>query len=73
MAQHDILEKVIRSLGGEWGTNRAKTALRDAGVTATSERGSDKQARNALRELQREGVIAGTRGPGNTVIYRLVD
>ncbi|SCD36993.1 hypothetical protein GA0115251_105916 [Streptomyces sp. TverLS-915] len=71
MTQRDLLEKVIRSRD-TWDTASAKTALRDAGVTATSERGSDMQARKALRKLQKAGVLLGTRGPGNTVTYRLV-
>lgn len=67
----EILAKAIHALGGTWGTQRAVTALRDAGIEAASDRARDKQARDALRRLHKEGVLDRFEGPGNTVEYRL--
>ncbi|MEV5566067.1 MULTISPECIES: hypothetical protein [Streptomyces] len=50
------LEKPIRALGGTWDTQRAVTALRDAG----HQRQQEKRARNALRNLAAVGVLTKT-------------
>lgn len=52
LTQKDALLHAVRSLGGEWDTTRAATALRDAGCPA-----GDKRARELMRRLRDSGVL----------------
>ncbi|MDK0525022.1 hypothetical protein [Streptomyces sp. ML-6] len=55
-----VLEKPIRALGGTWNTQRAVTALRDAGHGTGDQRQQEKRTRQALRDLADAGVIVKT-------------
>ncbi len=46
------LARAVRSLGGEWDTRRAVTALRDAGHQV-----DDKRAREMMRRLRDSGLL----------------
>jgi hypothetical protein len=66
-----ILEKPIRALGGTWDTQRAVTALRDAGLGNGGQRQQEMRARAALRALNKTGVIVKT--DPNSATYRLTE
>lgn len=51
------LEQPVRSLGGLWDTQRAVTALRDAGHGEGDQRQQEKRARRALRRLAAAGLL----------------
>jgi hypothetical protein len=51
------LEQSVRALGGLWDTQRAVTALRDAGHGEGDQRQQEKRARWALRKLAKAGVL----------------
>ncbi|CAK7288559.1 conserved hypothetical protein [Streptomyces misionensis JCM 4497] len=57
MTKVESLEQVVRHLGGLWDTQRAVTALRDAGHGAGEQRQQEKRARWALRKLAVAGLL----------------
>ncbi|MFE9912867.1 hypothetical protein [Streptomyces clavifer] len=63
------LAKPIRALGGTWDTQRAVTALRDAGHGHGDQRQQEKRARRALRDLAAANVI--TKTALDSATYRL--
>lgn len=60
-APQQVLARSVHALGGTWHTQRAVTALRDAGVQAADERAREKQARHAMRQLRDRGILVQTR------------
>lgn len=54
------LEQSVRSLGGLWDTQRAVTALQDAGHGDGDQRQQEKRARWALRKLAGAGLLTKT-------------
>lgn len=72
MSTHaEILARAVGARDGQWDTHRAATALRDADVPVGSgDRADEKQAREALRELEGQGVLVRVASPGNTAVYR---
>ncbi|MFD7866961.1 hypothetical protein [Streptomyces sp. NPDC059783] len=71
MTTAQILEKSVRALGGTWDTQRAVTALRDAGIGTGTRRQQEKRAREALRVLGKERVIVRT--DPHTATYRTTE
>ena len=57
MNKLESLEQSIRALGGLWDTQRAVTALRDAGHGEGDQRQQEKRARWALRKLTKAGLL----------------
>jgi hypothetical protein len=57
MAKLASLEQSIRALGGLWDTQRAVTALHDAGHGEGDQRQQEKSARWALRQLEKAGLL----------------
>jgi hypothetical protein len=51
------LGQAVRALGGLWDTQRAVTALRDAGHGQGDEQQQEKRAREALRQLADGGLL----------------
>ena len=58
MSKLQFLEQSVRALGGLWDTQRAVTALRDAGHGEGDQRQQEKRARWALRNLAKAGLLA---------------
>jgi hypothetical protein len=68
----EILARAVTTLDDLWDTRRAATVLRDAGVPiGAGDRAEDKQARKALRKLERRGLLLRVPSPGNTAVYRV--
>lgn len=57
MNKLESLEQAVRALGGLWDTQRAVTALRDAGHGEGDQRQQEKRARWALRKLADAGLL----------------
>lgn len=56
MSIPERLAQTVRALGGLWGTQRAVTALADAGYGGDQEQ-QEKRARKAMRDLAKTGLL----------------
>ncbi len=71
MTHAEILARAVAALDGLWDTRRAASVLRDAGVpVGAGDRAEDKQARDALRKLKKQGVLVRVESPSGTAVYR---
>ncbi|MEU9139292.1 hypothetical protein AB0D33_25595 [Streptomyces sp. NPDC048404] len=71
MTHQQVLAQSVRTLGGTWDTQRAVTALRDAGVGDGDRIQQEKRARQALRDLAEAGLLVKT--DPDSATYRLAD
>ncbi|MEY2246759.1 hypothetical protein ACN6K9_003299 [Streptomyces sp. SAS_267] len=71
MTHQQVLAQSVRALGGTWDTQRAVTALRDAGIGDGDRIQQEKRARRALRDLAEAGLLVKT--DPDSATYRLAD
>ncbi|MEV0982320.1 hypothetical protein [Streptomyces sp. NPDC049915] len=71
MNKLETLEHSVRTIGGLWDTQRAVTALRDAGQGEGDKRQQEKRARWALRKLADAGLL--TKLQDRPVQYRAIE
>ncbi|WP_392960901.1 hypothetical protein [Streptomyces sp. LN245] len=71
MTHQQVLAQSVRTLGGTWDTQRAVTALREAGVGDGDRIQQEKRARQALRDLATAGLLVKT--DPDSATYRLAD
>lgn len=57
MSIPESLARAVRAVGGLWDTQRAVTALADAGHGDGDQRQQEKRARKAMRDLAKTGLL----------------
>jgi hypothetical protein len=71
MTHQQVLAQSTRALGGTWDTQRAVTALRDAGVGEGDRIQLEKRARKALRDIAATGLLLKT--DPDSATYRIAE